>query len=342
MGSHLALAIKGDHPSWGIMALDNLKRRGSELALGRLTSAGVEFWHGDVRNPEDLQQLPAVDLVLECSAEPSVRAGYDGGVAYLVNTNLLGTANCLEYARRHGAGMIFLSTSRVYPIASLRALPLQQGASRLELPDEAQGPGWSKAGIGEGFGLEGHRSLYGATKLASELLMAEYREMFGLKMVVNRCGVLTGPWQMGKVDQGFFVLWAARHLFGKPLGYQGFGGQGLQVRDVLHVGDLYRLICIQMERMDHFSGRTFNVGGGTLGSVSLREMSAKCAALAGRELTLGSQPETHPADVPWYVTDNSLVTAATGWSPQITVDQLLEEVFAWLRENRTQLEPIMA
>src|SRR5674476_1350407 len=85
----------------------------------------------------------------------------------------------------------------------------------------------------------------------------------GLRAVVNRCGVISGPWQMGKVDQGFIVLWMARHLFGGQLGYMGFGGDGLQVRDVLHVDDLYDLLIKQLAGLDAKSAPAFyNVGGG--------------------------------------------------------------------------------
>ncbi len=341
VGTHLARSLKQEHPKWTVMALDNLKRRGSELALARLRQAGVEFLHGDVRNPEDLDQLHGVDLILECSAEPSVRAGYGSGAAYLINTNLFGTANCLELARRHSADLIFLSTSRVYPIGKLRALPLAERGDRLALAPGASGLGWSEQGVREDFPLEGHRSLYGATKLASELLISEYREMFGLRAVINRCGVLTGPWQMGKVDQGFFVLWAARHFFRGDLAYQGFGGQGRQVRDVLHVADLAKLVSVQVQHMAELDGSVFNVGGGLDRSVSLREMTEKCAALAGGSLELGSEPATHPADVPWYVTDNGKVTSATGWQPGYAVDDILGEVFEWLAENRDMLKSLL-
>ena len=230
VGSNLASFFKHDRPDATIVAFDNLRRRGSELALLRLRAAGVEFRHGDVRNAEDLADAGDFDLMIECSAEPSVHAGYDASPAYVINTNLTGTINCLEAVRRCGAAMIFLSTSRVYPIAGLRALPLNIGGNiagqRLVMGENAAGPGWSAAGIGTGFPMAGSRSIYGATKLASELMIEEYGAMYGLRAVVNRCGVLTGPWQMGKVDQGFMVLWAARHLFGGSLSYMGFGGTG--------------------------------------------------------------------------------------------------------------------
>ena len=186
-----------------VTSFDNLRRRGSELALSRLRAGGVAFVHGDVRNAEDFENLPPADIVIDCAADPSVQSGYHCGARYLVNTNLVGTFNCLEYARRHGAAVIFLSTSRVYSIGALRALPLRRDGNRLALPSGKHGQGWSERGIREDFPTTGSRSLYGVTKLCSELLIEEYGAAHGLKAIINRCGVLTGPWQMGKIDQGF-------------------------------------------------------------------------------------------------------------------------------------------
>ena len=342
VGSHLALSFKRDMPNCTVTTLDNLKRRGSELALGRLALGGVEFRHGDIRNPDDLAAAGSLDLLIECSAEPSVQAGLSGGDRYLIDTNLIGTINCLDHARRHGASLIFLSTSRVYPIAALRELPLVATGARFVIPEEITGPGWSARGITENFPLTGSRSLYGATKLCSELIIAEYVAHYELQAVVNRCGVVTGPWQMGKVDQGFVVFWAARHLFGGPLSYNGFGGAGLQVRDALHIEDLYRLVREQVAHMSAQSGKTYNVGGGAECSVSLAELTEACVERTGRRLAITSQPATHPVDVPYYVTDNSAVTAATGWRPQLSMSDMLDEIFAWLREHRREVEVILS
>jgi CDP-paratose 2-epimerase len=181
----------------------------------------------------------------------------------------------------------------------------------------------------------------GATKLASELLIEECRAMYGLRAIVNRCGVISGPWQMGKVDQGFIVLWAARHLFGGPLGYVGFGGEGVQVRDVLHVDDLYDLIRVQLNDLQRFDGAVFNVGGGRERSVSLLELTTMCRDRAGRIIALGRSSDTAHADVPYYVTDNARVTAASDWVPRRGPGQLLDDVFSWLREHRVMLEPLL-
>jgi CDP-paratose 2-epimerase len=340
VGSSLALMLKRDRPGDHIRVFDNLRRRGSELSIARLTSAGVEFTHGDVRSPDDLAEAGAFDLLLECSAEPSVHAGYEGSPSYVLHTNLTGTMHCLEAARRFKADVVFLSTSRVYPIATLRALPLERRGSRLDIAEGASGHGWSTRGVRTDFPLAGFRSMYGATKLASELLLEEYRAMYGLHTVVNRCGVIAGPWQMGKVDQGFVALWASRHLYGGHLTYIGFGGEGLQVRDVLHVADLYDLIRLQLEDLARHSGSVFNVGGGRENAISLAELTESCRARVEASIAIDRDPRTSAADIPHYVTDNTAVTAATGWVPARSLETLLDDVFAWMRMHRSTLEPI--
>ena len=346
VGSTLALSTKRDRNEVEVIAFDNLRRRGSELTLQRLREGGVLFHHGDIRNPEDLEAVGPFDLMFECSAEPSVHAGYDQSPAYVLNSNLVGTIHCLEAARRQGADLVYLSSSRVYPIDALRRLPVEVRGKRFAVPSEVAGPGWSEAGVSADFTLEGHRSIYGATKLCSELLIQEYGAMYGLRAVVNRCGVLTGPWQMGKVDQGFVVLWAARHRYGGALSYMGFGGQGHQVRDVLHAEDLYDLINLQVADIENHAGQVYNVGGGPERSVSLAELTALCAAKtpswgATDKVTLGSEPNTRPADIPYYVTDTKAVTSATSWRPERSLEAVLDEIFQWLHDERTQLEPIL-
>ena len=341
VGSSLATALQRSLPDTEVCAFDNLRRRGSELALARLAAAGVEFVHGDVRATEDLAAIGRFDALIDCAAEPSVHAGYGNDPSYVVHTNLTGTVHCLEAARRSGAGVIFLSSSRVYPIAGLRALPLERRGRRLDIPEGTSGTGWSSGGLTAEFPLTGCRSMYGATKLASELLIEEYRAMYGVRAVINRCGVIAGPWQMGRVDQGFIALWAARHEYGGPLTYTGFGGEGLQVRDVLHVDDLADLIRIQLADLDRLSGGLFNAGGGHERSLSLAELTAMCQARTGTTLAIAGEAQTRDADVPYYCSDNSAVTAATGWRPRRSLDMLLDDVFAWLRAERRLLEPLL-
>ena len=342
VGSHLAIGIRQHKPNLSVVVLDNLKRRGSELNILRLREADVEFIHGDIRNPEDLEAVGSIDWLLECSAEPSVLAGYDGSPQYMLNTNLTGTINCLEVARRFGTGIIFLSTSRVYPTGAINSLAYEEETSRFALKDKQLVPGASRLGISECFPLDGTRSLYGATKLCSELVMQEYLEMYSLHGVINRCGLLTGPWQMGKVDQGVVVFWLARHIYGGDLNYIGFGGKGKQVRDMLHVDDLLRLILYEMGHVDEINGRVFNVGGGLAVSASLQELTDICQELTGNTIAIGGISDNRPGDILFYVTDHSLLTAETGWRPRKDVVAIMEEIHTWIWDNRERLRDILA
>lgn len=342
VGSNLAIEFKKNKQNIRVVALDNLRRRGSELNIPRLMENGVEFIHGDIRNKEDFQDVGEADVIIECSAEPSVLAGFESSPEYLINTNLLGTVNCLEYARKCGADFLFLSTSRVYPIKIINSLNFTETSTRFELSNEQSIIGISSKGLTEDFPLNGSRTLYGTTKLASELIIQEYIEMYGLRGVINRCGVLTGSWQMGKVDQGFVVLWVAKHHYQKPLNYLGYGGKGKQVRDILHVKDLYRLLEIQIYDMDTHNGEIYNVGGGLERSISLFELTNLCKKYTGNKVTINSVIENRMADIRIFITDNSKVTEKTGWKPEITVDQIIEEISDWIRENSEKLRPILA
>jgi CDP-paratose 2-epimerase len=330
VGSNLALSLASRHPAWEIVALDNLYRRGSELNLPRLETAGVEFIKGDVREPGDLERLSNVDAIVECSAEPSVMSGVDGDTSYLMHTNLIGAYNCLELARHAGAFVVFLSTSRVYPVEPQLGLSLEETPTRFELAAQQPFAGASVAGISEEFPLIGARTLYGATKLAAELLIEEYRAAFELQAVVDRCGVIAGPWQMGKVDQGVFTHWMLAHHFGRPLTYIGFGGAGKQVRDLLHVEDLVDLVERQLFDPERWDGGVFNVGGGRECSLSLLETTAICRELTGNEVPIEPVQETRAGDVPVYLSDCARLLGFDEWRPRRDAKQVLADIHEWI------------
>jgi len=330
VGSNLAVSLASRHPDWEVLVLDNLYRQGSQLNLPRLEEAGVQFVKGDVREPEDLRALPGLSALIECSAEPSVMSGVGGDTGYLVHTNLTGAYNCLELARRDSAFVVFLSTSRVYPVAPQVGLKLEEGETRFELAAEQAVPGAGPDGISEDFPLEGARTLYGATKLAAELLIEEYRESLGVPAVIDRCGVIAGPWQMGKVDQGVFTHWMLAHHFGNPLSYIGFGGEGKQVRDLLHVEDLVDLVERQLLAPGEWDGRTVNVGGGREVSLSLRETTAICRELTGNEVPITPVRETRQGDVPIYLSDCTRLFGLDEWRPRRSAEQVLRDIHEWI------------
>jgi CDP-paratose 2-epimerase len=338
VGANVCCSLAARHPDWELVAFDNLRRRGSELNLARLRTAGVRFVHGDVRERDDVAAAGAFDAMVEASAEPSVLAGLDGGLEYLVDSNLVGAFNCLQACRRQGAQLVFLSTSRVYPVGALCGLEYRETETRLELTDVQTVAGASARGVSEVFPLSGARTFYGSTKLGAELLVAEYVDSFGLAAVVNRCGVLAGPWQLGKVDQGVFAFWMLAHHFGRPLTYIGFGGRGKQVRDLLHVEDLVDLLDEQLLDPARWSGAVFNVGGGRECSLSLLELTRLCREISGREVEVGASPESRPGDVPIYVSDCSALFAHTTWRPKRTSRQILQDISRWIEEHGAALQ----
>lgn len=341
VGSRLALAFAESEGN-RVTVCDNLKRRGSELNLPLLRSAGIEFVHGDIRVTDDLDAVPGnFDLMIEASAEPSVAAGQTGSPAYVVATNLGGTMHCLEFARKRAGRFLFLSTSRVYAIASLRAIRLEETPSRFEIaPDQIQ-PGVSPGGIREDFATDRARSFYGTSKLASEMLIQEYAATYGLEAVINRCGVIAGPGQFGKADQGVFTMWVACHQFGLPLQYTGFGGSGKQVRDLLHPEDLVSLVRTQAEDRRRWECQVFNVGGGKERSVSMREMTDACRAIIGREVPVGAVADTAPYDMPVYWTDGGRVAAYYGWGPRRSVRDIVSDTAHWMRAHEQILRPLL-
>jgi CDP-paratose 2-epimerase len=334
VGANLGIALAQRHPDWELTALDNLHRRGSELNVARLEEAGIGFVRADVRDREALSGLAPFDALVECSAEPSALVGMTGDTSYPFETNLVGAYNCLELARAHAAAFVFLSTSRVYPYPALGGLSFNEAATRLELDDAQPLPGASAAGISERFPLDGPRTLYGATKLAAELLAVEYRANFGIPVVIDRCGVIAGPWQMGRVDQGVFSFWLFHHEFEKPLTYIGHGAEGKQVRDLLHVDDLVDLVEDQLVDTDRWDGFTGNVGGGREVSLSLAETTDICRQLTGNEVPIEPVQENRPGDVPLYISDCSLLFERTDWRPRRGAEQILDDIYTWLVPNR--------
>src|ERR1700709_2467267 len=334
VGSNLAVSLATRHPGGEVAVLDTLYRGGWELTLPRLREAGVEFVRGDVREPEDLAKLPPVSALVECSAEPSVMSGVDGDTGYLVHTNLTGAYNCLELARRDGAFVVFLSTSRVYPVAPQVELELEEAETRFEIAAEQAVPGISPAGLSGESPLEGARTLYGATKLAAELLIEEYRAGLGVPAVIDRCGVIAGPWQMGKVDQGVFTHWMLAHHFRNSLSYIGFGGDGKQVRALLHVEDLVDLVERQLLDPAAWDGRTVNAGGGRECSLSLLETTAICQELTGNEVPIAPVAETRQGDVPIYLSDCARLFDLDEWRPRRGGRHVLADIHDWSAGER--------
>jgi CDP-paratose 2-epimerase len=351
VGATIALGLRECMSDVELAGIDNFIRPGSETNRLALARVGVRVIHSDVRQASDFETLPVADWVIDAAANPSVLAGVDGRTSsrQVVEHNLGGTVNVLEYCRRHRAGLILLSTSRVYSIAAQASLPLKAEGNAFVL-DAASPlpPGVSAAGIDETFSTEPPLSLYGATKRASEQLALEYASAFGFPVWINRCGVLAGAGQFARPDQGIFSYWIHSWAARRPLKYIGFGG--LQVRDVLHPRDLVPLLARQMQATDHaprITGhglrttdhglRTFNVSGGVESAASLRLVSEWCARRFGVHDVI-SAAETRAFDLAWTILDSSACKERWNWAPATPRDAIFEEIAVHAERHREWLD----
>ncbi len=340
VGFRIASFWKQHIPELEIIGLDNLMRPGSELNRGRLQTLGIPFVHGDIRQSSDFETLSAVDWVLDCAANPSVMAGVDGKSSsrQLMQHNLAGTIELLEYCRRVKAGFILLSTSRVYSVEALSGLPMCERGMRFELENSRVSTGGVSAeGIDETFSSEPPLSLYGTSKRSAELLALEYGSAFDFPVWINRCGVMAGPGQFGKADQGIVSYWIHAHRAQKPLKYIGFGGNGFQVRDFFDPKDLVPLLVHQTRDSSSDKPRIVNVGGGASISASLAELTDWCDVRFGKH-AVASTSEIRPFDIPWVLMDSRRCHSVWGWQPETDKEAILESIAQHAEQNPRWLD----
>lgn len=342
VGSTLTKALRESFPDIEIVGIDNLSRSGAWLNRESLIVLGIQVIHGDVRCESDLSSIGPVDWVIDAAANPSVMAGVDGVASsrQLVEHNLVGTINLLEYCKRHSAGFILLSTSRVYSLEPLAALQVEARDEAFVPTDANVITGLSAHGIAETFSTAPPVSLYGATKVASEQLALEYGNAFDFPVWINRCGVLAGAGQFGKPDQGIFAFWLHSWFEQKPLRYIGFGGAGHQVRDCLHPRDLVPLLVKQMHHgsgqprslLAGVSSRVYNVSGGIESARSLAQLSQWCSQRWLPQTVVGTD-ETRPFDLPWVVLDSRRARVDWAWQPTVNVNEILVEIGEFACQN---------
>jgi CDP-paratose 2-epimerase len=339
-GSSIAEALLRRREGLTIHGIDNLQRAGSERNRGRLRKLGLNIVHGDIRAASDFETLPAVDWVIDAAANASVLAGVQGNGSsrQLFEHNLASLVNVLEYCKMHGAGLLLLSTNRVYSIAALAALPLTCTADAFRLDAAAPLPaGVSAEGIGAGFSTQAPVSLYGSTKLACETVALEYGAAFDFPVWINRCGVMAGAGQFGTPDQGIFAYWVNAHLRKRPLRYIGFDGKGRQVRDAFHPQDLAALLDAQMNTPRKDGRRVYVAGGGVRNAMSLAQLTAWCDA---RFAPHAPQPDPRPRpyDIPWMAMDGRDAAADFGWRVEMSIGELLEGIAGHAERHPEWLE----
>jgi CDP-paratose 2-epimerase len=324
-----------------VAGFDNFIRPGSETNRAPLEKLGAKIITADLRDTRAMDALPAADFVVDAAANPSVLAGVDGKTSSreLVDHNLTGTINVLEYCKAHRAGFILLSTSRVYSIPPLATLPAVVRNEALA-PDVTKPlpSGLTAAGLDESFATQAPVSLYGATKLASEAMALEYGETFGFPVFVNRCGVMAGAGQFGRADQGIFAYWINAWLRKRPLKYLGFGGLGHQVRDCLHPRDLLPVLEKQFAAPKLAAAdRIANFSGGAASAMSLKQLSDWCTQRFGPHAVV-QDGTPRPFDIGWMVLDHAKATRLWDWQPATATPAVLEEIARHAEQNPGWLE----
>ena len=319
VGSNLAIYFKNNEIGTKINTLDNLSRKGSLLNLHRLKKKKIKNFKKDISNYNELKSLPKYDLIVDCCAEAAVEKSRKE-VDKVFNTNLVGTFNILKKCVKDKSNFIFLSSSRVYSIKKLRQLKR------------------NKFLINEKFDTSEPKSIYGFSKYSSEHLIREFSFLYKIKYIINRLGVISGPWQFGKQDQGFVSLWIWKHMNRRKLSYNGFGGKGLQIRDVVHITDVCKLISKQIKKINSINNLTLNAGGGSKNAISLKDLTKICQKITSHKIKIVSRKATSIYDIPYYVTDNSKVKKIYNWNPQKKISDIVKDVYKWMFLNKKVLK----
>lgn len=343
IGFNLLCYLQDLYPSYRFVALDNLKRAGSETNMSELNKRGIDFILADIRYPQEIKKAGSIDLILHCASDTSVLSGITSSSEILIQNNLLGSINVFEYAACTGGQLIFFSTNRVYGCKELNEIKYSVGETRFLLSADQYFPGISFDGVSEAFPVTSNKTFYGATKYCSELLLQEYASYRNLNYLINRFGVVSGKGQFGMQDQGVMSYWMKQHLTNGRLSYFGYGGEGKQVRDALHIMDLCRLIELQIKELPSLQGETFNIGGGFSNSFSLQELTQYCESITGRSVVVEGNTQSRLGDIPIYYTDNSKIKNRLNWSPKHSVLDILNDLYHWhtfSQESKAVIENI--
>ena len=323
VGTNLALFL--NFKGFKIESLDNLSRKGSKYNLKLLKKEKIKNYKLDIYNQNKLKKLPKYDLIIDCCAEAAVEVSKKE-MDKVVNTNLIGTINILKKAKKDKSKLIFLSSSRVYPIKeSKKTIKNKIIKSKIKI----------KKMFNEKDNIQGVRTLYGLTKLSSEMFIEEFSYAYGLKYIINRCGVISGPLQFGKQDQGFVSLWIWRHLNKKNLNYIGYGGYGNQIRDVLHIYDLCELVKLQIKKINKINNKLFTVGGSKKSYTSLKNLTYLCEKITGNQIRFKKILKTSIYDIPYYISDNNLISQTYNWKPKRNIIDVVNDTFLWLKKNKS-------
>ncbi len=305
-----------------VIVLDNCARAGTERNREALLAnrAGRELLvvAGDVRDAELVAQLASnVDVVFHLAAQVAVTSSVaDPRTDFEVNA--LGTLNILEAARLSPSSptVLYASTNKVY--GALDDVPFERRGRRYVLPSLPHG-------VNERHPLDFH-SPYGCSKGAADQYVLDYARIYGLRTVVFRQSCVYGPWQYGNEDQGWIAHFALQAM---RCGEITLYGDGLQVRDVLFVGDLLEAYDAALGSLAVAAGRVYNIGGGPSHATSLLEFMDVISSLVGRTASVGFG-DWRPGDQRVYISDVRRAAAELDWAPSTDLDEGLRKLQSWI------------
>ena len=316
---------------WEVHGVDNNMRRSffgpdgdTTWNLARLRQQTRHFTHHDIDIRDrtaifDLVRIERPDLIVHCAAQPSHDLARDRPFDDF-EVNAVGTLNLLEAVRQHRreTPFIFMSTNKVYGDAP-NERPLVERATRWEYADPAD-----REGIDETCRVDATlHSLFGASKLAADVMVQEYGRYFGIPTVCFRGGCLTGPNHSAAELHGFLAYVARALREGRV--YRIYGYKGKQVRDNLHSYD----VCMAFEAFYRHPrvGAVYNLGGGRVNSISVLEAIAGFEELMGGKLRVEYVDQNRAGDHICYISDlRRLQAEYPDWQVTRSLDDILREI----------------
>ena len=321
VGTNLAIYLNKELKNFSVYSVDNLKKTYSKFNLKILKDNKIINYKIDISSKKFLEIKKKFTFVIDCSADPAVENSRKESIN-VFNNNLKTTLNILEKSKKDKSNLIFISSSRIYPI--------DESNKKFRLKD--------KSYFDEKTNTDGIKTLYGFTKYASELLIKEYSYIFNIKYIINRSGIITGPLQFGKVEQGLISLWLWRHLKNLKLNYIGYGGKGYQIRDILYVDDFSSLIKKQILTFSKINNQIFCIGGGKRNSLSLKQLTKKCQEVTKNHPRIGSVQKTSKYDIPFFISSNKKIKKFYNWSPKTNIKIILKKNLEWLKKNNKKIK----
>ncbi len=319
---------------WHVVLFDNLWRKGTDLNLRYLRQNypdQCEFVLGDVRYDyySLLQTMGRADLVLHLAAQVAVTTSITRPVEDF-EINARGTFNMLEAVRESGNKplVIYSSTNKVY--GGMPDVVCVKETTRYRFRDF---PG----GISETQPLDFH-SPYGCSKGAADQYVHDYGRIYGIPTVVFRQSCIYGQRQFGVEDQGWVAWFSIAALLNRPITIYG---DGLQVRDLLHVDDLVAAYKSAAANPSQSAGQIFNMGGGPSRTLSLVELLAFLEKRMGKKIPVG-HAEPRAGDQPVFVADIRKAERELDWKPKIDPLPGIEMLLKWIEQNRTDVERVVA